>query len=102
MPFDATKLPAGPGKEVDFTQLGLTGSVVTPDNSNDLAVYSRIRVWTPADKSTATIAFLPAMNADDAPITLNLAPGIAEVVPYVVRRVLSTGTTSGLVIHAIV
>jgi hypothetical protein len=99
MPYNPSKLPSGPG--ADYSQLGLAGALVTPSDTTDFDRYTRIRVWAPEATASPKITVLPARNADEAPITLDLPPGLVSVLEYVVRRVLSTGTTAGLVIHTI-
>ncbi|MFK8252219.1 spike base protein, RCAP_Rcc01079 family [Ancylobacter terrae] len=100
MPYDAARDPWH-GVAVSPTGLGRRGAAVTPSDAADLARYARIRVWAPAELADAAIAILPLDAADDAPITLPVPVGQASVLPYLVRRVLATGTTAGLVIHTI-
>lgn len=100
MPYDSAKDPWR-GSAVGPTGLGRIGTVVTPSDTVDLARYARIRVFAPASLSSAQLRILPVDQADDAPLTLQVAPGQPTVLEFLVRRVLATGTTAGLDIHAV-
>lgn len=100
MPYDAAKDPwhrraFSPGA------LGRAGALVTPNDAADLPRYARLRVFVPAVLASAEIRILPVDAADDAPLTLPLPPGQVSVLEFLVRRVLATGSTAGLVIHRV-
>lgn len=100
MPYDAARDPWH-GVAVSPIGLGRNGAAVTPSDAVDLTRYARIRVWAPADLATAQVTILPIDAADGSAITLPLPIGQVSVLQYLVRRVLTTGTTAGLVIHTI-
>ena len=100
MPYDATYDPFWSSARSPIS-LGRKGALVAPSDAADLATYARIRVWVPDTLAAAAIAILPIEAADNAPITLNLPVGQVSVLEYLVRRVLATGTTAGLVNHTI-
>jgi hypothetical protein len=100
MPYDAARDPwhrraLSPGA------LGRAGALVTPNDAADLPRYARLRVFVPAVLASAEIRILPVDAADDAPLTLPLPPGQVSVLEFLVRRVLATGSTAGLVIHRV-
>lgn len=100
MPYDSAKDPWR-RRAMSPAGLGRTGSLVTPSDGDDLPRYARIRVFVPATLASAEIRILTVDAADGAPLTLPLPPGQASVLEFIVRRVLATGTTAGLVIHRI-
>lgn len=100
MPYDSTRDPWH-RRALSPAALGRAGALVTPDDANDLTRYGRIRVFAPATLASADIRILPVDAADGAPLTLPVPPGQASVLEFLVRRVLATGTTAGLVIHRI-
>lgn len=100
MPYLAHKDPWR-GSAVGPTSLGRSGALVTPSDVSDLPRYARIRVFVPASLESAQIRILPLEQDDAAPLTLSLPGGQASVLEFLVRRVLETGTTPGLAIHAV-
>lgn len=100
MPYDPSRDPWR-GVAVSPVGLGRNGGAVTPSDAVDLGRYARIRVFVPTDVTGAAVRVLPVQAADDAPLTLPLPSGQVSILEYVVRRVLETGTTSGLVIHTV-
>lgn len=73
---------------------------VALDDSNDLVVYAKaLRVYVPSTIPEALVVLLPLDAADASPITLKFTPGV-WVEPIMIRRVLATGTTAGLGLHA--
>lgn len=71
------------------TNFGQKGAQIVPSNDTDLVTVAKGLVVLAA----GTLSFIPADNADDEEITYGSLP-IGYVVPYFVRRVLSTGTTA--------
>ncbi|MCK0196338.1 hypothetical protein MWN34_05360 [Ancylobacter sp. 6x-1] len=100
MPYDSAKDP-WQGVSVSPVSLGRIGRAVTPDDAADLGRYARLRVFAPNSVANPSVAILPVENADGAPLVLPLPAGQASILPYLVRRVLATGTSIGLVIHTI-
>ncbi|MCK0209009.1 hypothetical protein MWN33_13310 [Starkeya koreensis] len=100
MPYDPAKDPWR-GRALSPAALGRAGAPVVPDDAADLPRYARLRVFAPATLASAEVRILPVDAADDAPLTLPVPPGQASVLEFLVRRVLATGTTAGLVIHRI-
>ncbi|WP_371345285.1 hypothetical protein [Ancylobacter sp. IITR112] len=100
MPYDAAKDPWH-RRALSPAGLGRAGALVAPSDAADLPRYARLRVFAPATLASAEIRILPVDAADDAPLTLPLPPGQVSVLEFLVRRVLATGTTAGLVIHRV-
>lgn len=100
MPYDSAKDPWR-GRALSPAALGRSGAPVVPDDATDLPRYARLRVFVPATLASAEVRILPVDAADEAPLTLPVPPGQASVLEFLVRRVLATGTTAGLVIHRI-
>ncbi|TJW14461.1 MAG: hypothetical protein E5W82_10825 [Mesorhizobium sp.] len=68
---------------------GQKGAEITPSDDTDLATVAKGLVVLAA----GTLSFIPADNADGETITYGELP-IGYIVPYFVRRVLSTGTSA--------
>ncbi|GLK69913.1 hypothetical protein KHC23_21240 [Ancylobacter dichloromethanicus] len=100
MPYDSAKDPWH-RRALSPAGLGRSGALVTPSDATDLPRYARLRVFVPATLASAAVRILTVEAADDAPLTLPLAPGQVSVLEFLVRRVLATGTTAGLVIHRV-
>ncbi|WP_018389885.1 hypothetical protein [Ancylobacter sp. FA202] len=100
MPYDAAKDPWY-RRALSPAALGRAGALVTPNDATDLPRYARVRVFVPAALASAEIRILPVDAADDAPLTLPLPSGQVSVLEFLVRRVLASGTTAGLVIHRV-
>lgn len=100
MPYDPAKDPWY-RRALSPAGLGRSGAPVTPDDATDLPRYARLRVFVPATLASANIRILAVDAADDAPLTLPLPSGQVSVLEFLVRRVLATGTTAGLVIHRV-
>lgn len=91
MSYDAAKDPYATN-EVMPLGFSKKGRVVTPDDSTDIDPYPRaIQVV-----ATGNLVYIPALNADDAPITVTSAP-VGYSPPHQVRRVKATGTTATIV-----
>ena len=75
-------------------------ATIIPDDGADLSEPAKaLRIWNPSENS-ATVSLLPLSAADgDPPVVLLVPPGLT-VEPLMVRRVLATGTTDGLTLHA--
>lgn len=100
MPYDAARDPWR-GRAMSPVSLGRNGALVVPDDAGDLPRYARLRVFVPADAEAAQIRILPVDAVDAAALTLPLPAGQVHVLEFLVRRVLATGTSAGLVIHRI-
>lgn len=100
MPYDSARDPWH-RRALSPAALGRAGALVTPNDATDLPRYARLRVFVPTTLASAEIRILPVDAADGAPLTLPLPPGQVSVLEFLVRRVLATGTTAGLVIHRI-
>lgn len=75
--------PPGPQ---DF---GRSSRLVVPSDNADLPVVSKGLVIAAA----GNVSFIPMSNADDTPVSLSsVSSGL--ILPWFVRRVLSTGTTA--------
>jgi hypothetical protein len=87
MPYDSTKDPraAAIREKHDF---GRKSRAVTPNDSTDIDPYARV-----VCVSTGNISVIPVENADGVPVPF-LAVAAGFVVPFQVRRVMSTGTTA--------
>lgn len=75
-------------------------SLVTPNDGQDLPVFAKaLRIFNPGSGS-ATLRVTYSGAADDATtVDLTVPPGLT-MEPSSVRRLWSTGTTAGLVVHA--
>ncbi|MCS0494174.1 spike base protein, RCAP_Rcc01079 family [Ancylobacter mangrovi] len=100
MPYDPARDPWR-GSAVSPTSLGRAGAAVTPSDDADLERYARIRVFAPAALESAEVSILPLDAADGEPLTLPVPVGLVSVLEFLVRRVLATGTTPGLIIHTV-
>ena len=89
MPYDATK-DRWATALVDKNDFGKAGRVVTPSNTTDFEPYAKLYVLT-----EGTVSVLPVKNADITPMTTGTLPA-GTLLPWVCRRVLSTGTTATL------
>lgn len=87
MPYDRTKDPRASTAQ-DPNSFGRSGRAVTPHDSNDIDPYGRVVCLT-----TGNISVLPVKNADGSPVAFVSVPA-GYIVPFYVRRVLSTGTTA--------
>ena len=76
----------------DRGDFGDSASAITPNDSTDMATYPKAVMIAAAGDAVV----LPARNADGATVTLTGMPA-GYVIPFTVRRVLSTGTTATLV-----
>jgi hypothetical protein len=88
MPYDSTEDPlaASAREKSDF---GRSSRDVTPaDGSDNVEPYARVVCLT-----TGNISVIPVKNADAVTIDFVGVPA-GYVVPFYVRRVLSTGTTA--------
>jgi hypothetical protein len=73
--------------------IGRNSVAVTPSDTVDLASYPKAVVVTVA----GNLVVLPLMAADDGSHTITFTAAVVGfVVPFRVRRVLSTGTTASL------
>jgi len=70
---------------------GNSGAPIVPSDTVDLAVYAKSIVVTTA----GNLAIIPTGNADAVSIAFVNLP-VGYVVPYTIRRVLSTGTTAAV------
>jgi hypothetical protein len=68
---------------------GSKGTLVSPSNSVDLTAYAKAIVLLTA----GNVAYIPVLNADDAPMSFVDLPA-GWVSPHQVRRVNLTGTTA--------
>jgi hypothetical protein len=87
MPYDVSKDPyatTAAGRD----GFGRKSRAVTPNDSTDLDPYARV-----VCVSTGNISVVPVENADNVPVPF-LAVAAGFVVPFQVRRVMSTGTTA--------
>ena len=76
-----------------------TALLLTPSDGTDLAIYARaLRVYVPLSLGEATVRVTPALSADETPVTLSFFAGVF-VEPLAIRKLWSTGTTSGVVVH---
>lgn len=77
--------------------------LVTPNDGANLPTYAKsLRIYVPSATSEATLAVVPVAALDDTEIVvLKYSPGVF-VEPLAVRKVLSTGTTGTITIHAFV
>ena len=94
MPYDETKHPfrdRGLGRE-QFGDWGSSFTVAAADV--DLSPYAYVRVFAPATLVDPVLRYIPARNADAAPVDMPLVAGGAEVAPHVVRRILGSGNGS--------
>ncbi len=102
MPYDASSDPYHTSSG-SFSSPARQIALVTPSDSVDLPIYAKaLRVYVPASVSggVGSVTVTPLRAADDEDtVTLSLPPGVA-IEPLAVRRVWSTGTSSGVVIHA--
>lgn len=85
MPYDP-EANAYHGNTRGFYQ---SAEAITPSNDNDLPEYGPIVALEAGD-----VTFIPARNDDADPITMELTVG--QIPPFIVRRVLATGTTASV------
>ena len=76
-------------KTPDELTFGREGATITPSDSDDLETVSKGVLVCAA----GNVVFIPAGNADNETITITSAP-VGLVIPFFIRRVLSTGTTA--------
>ncbi|HSI42268.1 MAG TPA: hypothetical protein VLA00_17115 [Xanthobacteraceae bacterium] len=100
MPYDSAKDPWH-GFAISPVGLGRSGAPVVPSDTTDLPRYARLRVFAPTSLASAQVSVLPVQAEDGVPLTLPVAVGQASVLEFMVRRVLATGTTAGLVLHSV-
>jgi hypothetical protein len=96
MPYDAAKDPFRlRGQSFDpLNSIGRGSVGITPSDTVDLTTYGRVVLQTAGD-----VRVLPAANADPANATAvetRLYTGLPAgyVFPFLIRRVLATGTTA--------
>lgn len=90
MPYIAGKDPTNGVRSLVSPQW--SQRVVSPSDTDDLDPYARI-IEVVAE---GNVVYIPAKNADDAPITVTGAP-VGWRSPVMVRRVKSSGTTATVV-----
>lgn len=73
----------------DEQTFGQAGATITPSDTEDLANVSKGIVVC----ATGNVVVIPVNNADEETITFTAVPA-GFIVPYFIRRVLSTGTTA--------
>ena len=102
MPYDQAK-DTYRHQSASFAAQARLAVAVTPSDSQQLATYAKaLRIYVPASVpgGVATVKVTPVAAANDSDtVTLSFAPGVA-IEPMAVRQVWSTGTTSGIEIHA--
>jgi hypothetical protein len=102
VPYDKTK-DSFASSSASFSAPARQCVLVTPSDSQDLAVYAKaLRIYVPTSVAggVATVKVTPLQAANDADtVTLRVPPGIS-VEPLAVRQVWSTGTSAGIDIHA--
>lgn len=77
-------------------------AVITPSDTADLAIYARaLRIWVPSALTSATLRLTPIHADDGETVDLIVPPGLTYE-PTGARRILATGTTSGIVIHGFI
>lgn len=75
-------------------------TLVTPSDTANLAPYAKaLRVYAATGPATIRITPLRAADDDDT-VTLTIVAGVT-IEAIAARRVWSTGTSAGLVIHAL-
>lgn len=73
--------------------------LLTPSDTQELDFYPKaLRVYLPLSLGEATIRVTPLLAADDAAVTLTFLTGVFTE-PLAIRRLWSTGTTPGVVVH---
>ena len=102
MAYDPTK-DTYRNQSASFASQARLGVAVTPSDSQALATYAKaLRIYVPSSVAggVATVRVTPVQAANDTDtVTLSFVPGVA-IEPMAVRQVWSTGTTSGVEIHA--
>jgi len=93
MTYNATK------RSADVSGLPHSVTPITPNDSTDLAVYSRILVTVAGNlavhPANATLSG-DTPSGTDAPIVITAAP-VGFQIPFAVRRVMLTGTSATVV-----
>jgi hypothetical protein len=79
---------------------GRDTQLVTPDDTNDLPIYGKLRVYNPGT-TAGTLRFVPVSAQDDSVhVDVSVPAGITYE-QFIARAVRATGTTNTLVIHVI-
>jgi hypothetical protein len=88
-----------PARNYEARDLNLACSsifLITPSNSADLTSYAvALRIWNP--NGTASTIALETVDGDS--VTLTVPATSLTIEPLYVAKVLSTGTSGGLIIH---
>ena len=88
MPYDASNDPYK-NQTPQIYAFARTGRVITPSDASDLSPYAKAVICT----SSGNISVLPIGNADGAVISF-VGVQAGFVPPFLVRRVMATGTTA--------
>jgi hypothetical protein len=90
------------GRPRGFVAQARAAVAITPSDADQLVSYAKaLRVYVPTSASTATVRVTPLFSATDTDtVTLTFGPGVYYE-PLAVRKVWSTGTTSSVLIHAL-
>lgn len=104
MAYEATKDPyaALPGGSI--TAPGRRLTTITPADGAELpAYYKQLWAFCPPDVAggVGTVRLVAVDNADNESSDVKLLPGLQPLPAVQVRRVLATGTTSGVIVYGI-
>jgi hypothetical protein len=85
-----------------FNAPATRASLVTPSDSIQLARYAKmLRVYVPSSIPEASVKVTPLAATDDSEaVTLTFTSGLTYEL-IAMRKVWATGTTSGIIIHAL-